>query len=510
MIQYVCIALLLCTLTSGGWAVWQWYRARRLAALVRQLRETRRELKKQVAVLNKRVERRKARLQQFALMLSQMRDGVLLIDGDGMLIRVNDAARRLLNLTVPLTRKPVRYGDVLRHPPLREAIKSAMKDCHATRFELDIDLAGNAVHLKGSVARFDRDDLEGIMPLAAEMSDMDESEVFETGPSPRRASYDAAETRPDARVVDPPTESSQRGASSDTGGGAMRLLVLIRDQTERHEMESMRRDLTANLSHELKTPLAAIKGYAETIDLAIEDDVEAARHFMSQLHDQCRRMENMIADMLQLTRVQSHNDQLRIEHVDLDSIFNEAIEAAMILANQKDISIVRQSFDSPKIVSDREALLTIMNNLIGNAVRYTPRGGRVTVGATFNVAENRMAIHVEDNGVGIATEDQPKIFKRFYRVQRIGQVNRRADAGLQGSGPSDRSGTGLGLSIVKTLAKTLQGTVTIDSELGRGSRFDVGLPIVSQKTGGSPSSKLHDDTALSGVESISGSGTISP
>lgn len=468
-------------------AIFQWRRARRLGLLLDEADLSQRDHQRRIRLLDEKLKGRKNRLQQFALMLSQMRDGVLLIGGDGRVIRVNHAAARLLNLETRIFRKPIRYNDVLRQPPLRDAIKSTIATLQTSHFELDIEVDGKWLHLDGSVERFDRDKIVGILPLAEHDADADteESAVFEKGL---------------------PSDSMLAQAKQDS----MRFVVLVRDQTERREMESMRRDLTANLSHELKTPLAAIKGYAETIDLAIDDDVEAAKHFMSQLHDQCRRMEHMIADMLQLTRVQSQDGQLRIERVDLEVIFSEAISAARILADQKSLSITLEPLQRIELSSDREALLTILNNLIGNAVRYTPQGGRVVVGAKIDRPSNRLTIHVEDNGVGISTEDQPKVFGRFFRVQRIGQADRRANAGLRGSGPSDRSGTGLGLSIVQSLTKSLGGTVGIDSELGRGSRFEVVLPIIFEDNRDGASSKFHPDQDDQGLPRIARSETISP
>ena len=414
---------------------------------------------------------RKRRLQQFSLMFSQMRDGVLLIDPDGNIIRCNPSAEQLLNLAGKLQSLPAPAAKLIRHPGLRDAIGSARLAGDVTQFDVESDDGDRVWFLEVTVSGLSEDEIDAAVAANQWNHLADESAIFEHGDTDpiRPASPD-----PDVR---------------DSSAAPRWVLVLLRDQSERYEMESMRRDLTANLSHELKTPLAAIKGYAETIDLAIDDDVAAAKHFMSQLHDQCRRMENMIADMLQLTRVQSQDGALQYGPVALQSTFDAAIAAAEILASQKQIELACEPLEDRVIQTDQEALLTILNNLIGNAVRYTPVGGRVTTGVRM-VGDDQIVLHVEDNGVGIADEDQSRVFDRFYRVQRIGQPMRRGDDGVGGSGPSTRSGTGLGLSIVRTLAKTLGGSVSIDSELGRGSRFEVTLPTASPK--------LHKQNAAAG------------
>ena len=357
-------------------------------------------------------------------MFSRLRDGVLWIDDRGGVVASNDAAAELLNLSPRTINAAPRAADVIRVPDIRDAIVDTMRTGHPNRFECDI--AVDATH------------------------------------------------RSIAGSTDALTIEDRRWT-----------LVLIQDQTERFEMESLRRDLTANLSHELKTPLAAIKGYAETIDLAIEDDVDAARHFMNQLHDQCRRMENMIADMLQLTRVQSQEGELQIGPVALSSVLADAISTAEILAAQKQMTLQSRCGTDIEIQTDRESLLTILNNLIGNAVHYTPSGGQVIV--DLDVHADQVRIVVEDNGVGIAAKDQAKVFQRFYRVQRIGRADRSGGPSRGGV----RSGTGLGLSIVQTLVQSLGGEVTLTSRLGQGSRFEVTLPIQSD---GSASSKLHNST----------------
>jgi two-component system phosphate regulon sensor histidine kinase PhoR len=223
----------------------------------------------------------------------------------------------------------------------------------------------------------------------------------------------------------------------------------------------MRREFVANISHELKTPLAAIKGYAETVELAIKDDPDAAVHFMSQIGTQCLRLERLISDMMQLARAQAGRSHMKISSVSLGDIVTESIESYQPIAESKKIELTVVPPPAEAVVrSDPEAMLTIANNLIGNAIYYTPAGGQVRV--YCREAGNCWALAVEDTGVGIPESEQKRIFERFYRVEK--------------SRSSADGGTGIGLSIVKNLTVTLGGEVRVSSNPGEGSKFEVLLP----------------------------------
>ena len=155
----------------------------------------------------------------------------------------------------------------------------------------------------------------------------------------------------------------------DTGQAA-NLQLSIRDETEARRLEQVRREFIANVSHELKTPLAAIKGYAETVELAISDDPDAAEHFLSQIHTQCSRLERLINDMMQLARAQAGRDKLNLVSVLLSDLIHESASTYLPVAEAGDVQLVVDTLDeSAKVIADREATLTIVNNLIGNAVR---------------------------------------------------------------------------------------------------------------------------------------------
>ncbi len=241
------------------------------------------------------------------------------------------------------------------------------------------------------------------------------------------------------------------------------VLLAARDESEYRLIEEMRREFVANVSHELKTPLAAIKGYAETVELAIGDDREAALHFISQIHEQCRRLERLVADMMTLARAQAGAQHLRATTVDLAAVIAESIATYAPVAAAKAIRLEnRCQGDSPVLVfADREATLTIANNVIGNAVRYSCEGGQVVASAR---CDGKFGILiVRDDGIGIPEHEQKRIFERFYRADKA-------------RNPA-HTGTGLGLAIVKNLTQAQGGKIQLQSRPGHGSTFEISLPV---------------------------------
>ncbi len=241
--------------------------------------------------------------------------------------------------------------------------------------------------------------------------------------------------------------------------------MTIVDETERKRNEETRREFVANVSHELKTPLAAIKGYAETIQLAIDDDPDAAKHFLNQINDQCKRLESLIADMMTLARAQAGQHHLRPATLLLKSVIDESLASYLPVAAARRIELTFEELVAPVTVyADREATLTIVNNLIGNALRYTQAGGAVSV--TVRSEGKFGVVQVQDNGIGIPESEHKRIFQRFYRVDRT----RHSASG----------GTGLGLAIVDSLTHAQSGQIRLTSRVGVGSKFEILLPNAAE------------------------------
>lgn len=240
------------------------------------------------------------------------------------------------------------------------------------------------------------------------------------------------------------------------------VLVVLHDITELRRLESMRQDLAANVGHELKTPLASIKAYAETLRNGAIDDPQFNLKFLTRIEEQADRLHELIQDLMQIARIESDEAAFEILPLDVREILESAIQAHEAEADAKEITISKAMMDEVAMVdADSEGLMTIVGNLIINAIKYTPHGGRVTV--RLLVEDDQAVIEVEDTGIGISPKHHSRIFERFYRVDTA----RSRELG----------GTGLGLAIVKHLAQAFGGGVSLQSDLGAGSCFRVHLPL---------------------------------
>lgn len=232
-------------------------------------------------------------------------------------------------------------------------------------------------------------------------------------------------------------------------GGA---LLVLHDVTEIRRLEAVRRDFVANVSHELKTPLTSISGYAETI-LADRPELALERRFLTTILNNSRRMQHLVDDLLDLSRIESGRWVPVVEPVDVAAAAREAWAALGDRAAHGVELVLDPAPDAPSVDADPDAVRQILTNLLDNSLRYTPAGGRITC---WTRAENDgVTLGVSDTGQGIASEHLPRIFERFYR----------ADA----SRSRDEGGTGLGLAIVKHLVEAHDGHVTAESERGRGT-----------------------------------------
>ena len=239
------------------------------------------------------------------------------------------------------------------------------------------------------------------------------------------------------------------------------VAVVLHDVTELRQLETMRQDFVANVSHELKTPLASIKAYAETLRMGALKDESKNMQFLEQIEFQADTLNQQIQDLLQLARVESGEKTFSISDVDVnlicESLHRQFLDAA--LGRHLELQL-KLNQPSPIARCDADAIETVVKNLIVNAIHYTPEGGRVSILTT--VEDSEVVISIVDTGIGIAPDQQTRIFERFYRVDKA----RSRDMG----------GTGLGLAIVKHLTQSFGGSVTLESQLGKGSSFHVRLP----------------------------------
>ena len=243
--------------------------------------------------------------------------------------------------------------------------------------------------------------------------------------------------------------------------GARHLLLLAEDRTEARRVDAVRRDFVVNASHELKTPVGALALLAETVAEAA-DDPEAVRRFAARMKVEADRLAVLVQDILQLSRVQVGESQEDFVPVDVRALVGEAVDRARTSATARDITI-EVGGDPAVVLGDHDLLVTVVRNLLDNAVAYSEAGTRIGVGTTVREQEGVVEIVVVDQGIGIPPEALSRLFERFYRVDPA----RSRDTG----------GTGLGLSIVKHVVADHGGEVTVWSEPGRGSTFTVRLPL---------------------------------
>jgi two-component system phosphate regulon sensor histidine kinase PhoR len=335
--------------------------------------------------------------------LSSMVEGVLAVDTDERVIAVNAAAARLLD-TDPASAEGKTIQEVVRNPDLQHVVAQT---------------------------------LGGHRPVEADI-------VLRVGAEERNL------------------QANGTLLHGDDGGDDVGAVVVLNDVTRLKRLEAVRRDFVANVSHELKTPVTSIKGFAETLEDGALDDPAAAHRFVRIISGQADRLNSIIEDLLALSTLEQSGDSplLQLEEADLCDVIAVALEVCGPKAEAKSIELRE---DCPGLLLARVSpplLEQAVVNLIDNAVKYSAEGSTIVV--TLEETSDEVVVSVTDEGQGIAGEHLPRLFERFYRVDKA----RSRDLG----------GTGLGLAIVKHVAQIHGGRVSVDSVVGRGSTFRIHLP----------------------------------
>jgi two-component system phosphate regulon sensor histidine kinase PhoR len=265
-------------------------------------------------------------------------------------------------------------------------------------------------------------------------------------------------------VTAAPVKPFETGQGSDSGGvekpaGAV---IVLHDVSELRRLERVRQDFVANVSHEFKTPLTAIQGFAETLLAGALDDPSHNRRFLEIIRDHAARLARLTDDLLKLARIEAGKLEVEFRPVELRKLIEVCVETVSLRASQKQLKLgMHVPPGTPAVLGDASLLREVLENLLDNAVQYTPAGGSVEVTATVMARE--AIVTVSDTGIGIPLVDQERIFERFYRVDAA----RSREAG----------GTGLGLSIARHIVETHAGRIWVESEVGRGSQFFFSIPL---------------------------------
>ena len=252
--------------------------------------------------------------------------------------------------------------------------------------------------------------------------------------------------------------ATERGPSEKPSGA----VVVLHDVTELRRLERVRQDFVANVSHEFKTPLTAIQGFAETLLAGALDDPSNNRRFLEIIRNHAIRLARLTNDLLKLARIEAGKLEVEYFTVGLMELIEACAETTLLKASRKDITLeIEVPPKLPAVRGDAGLLRDVLQNLLDNAIQYTPQGGHIRV--TADAGDHDAVISVADTGIGIPLADQERIFERFYRVD----VARSREAG----------GTGLGLSIAKHIVEAHGGRLWVESTVGQGSRFSFSIPL---------------------------------
>ncbi|SDD85876.1 two-component system, OmpR family, sensor histidine kinase VicK [Paenibacillus sp. UNCCL117] len=251
-------------------------------------------------------------------------------------------------------------------------------------------------------------------------------------------------------------------AIQSKGRGAAGTIAVLQDVTGQEKLEQSRREFVANVSHELRTPLTTIKSYLEALEDGALEDPQLAGKFVGVAHNETERMIRLVNDLLQLSRLDSRRVTIAKEKTDVTEMLEEVADRFSFQLEQRSIAInVDVEPGVRSILLDRDRIDQVLDNLVSNAIKYTPEGGHISIHASCPDA-GRLEVSVKDDGIGIPRKDLSRIFERFYRVDKA----RSRSMG----------GTGLGLSIAREIVKAHGGTIQLDSEYGLGTKVTFTLP----------------------------------
>ena len=358
------------------------------------------QLNRMAQTLGENFDRLTKTLAESEALLGGMEEGVLILDLNGKIKKINGAMEVILAHAFP-SDAGKHYLEVFRDPELNELIQSTLSDKKGQRGSLSpLGQPGKTFQVQSSLVQY-------------------------------------------------------------PGNGGEGVIVVFHDITDLKRLERVRQDFVANVSHELRTPLTAIKGFVEALQDGGLQNPSQAGQFLQVIERHVERMDKIVSDLLLLSEIESPDRSLKKEPLFFPGLISSAVDALHPLAEGKKQSLlVKINGELPSIPGDSQKIHQILVNLLHNAISYTPEGGSIILEA--GAAPEGAEISVSDDGIGIPPEDVPRIFERFYRVDKARS--------------RDQGGTGLGLSIVRHIVEAHGGHVRVESKPGKGSRFTFFLP----------------------------------
>ncbi len=358
------------------------------------------ELNRMAQAVGEKVDRLAKNLAETEALLGGMEEGVLILDLNGRIKNINQSMGMILPQTYP-SDLGKHYLEVFRDPELNDLIQATLADKKGYRRSLaPLGQPGRTFQVQSSLVQYAENGAEGV-------------------------------------------------------------IVVFHDVTDLKRLERVRQDFVANVSHELRTPLTAVKGYVEALRDGGLQDPAHAEQFLDVIQRHSERMDKIVSDLLLLSEMESAERVLQREAVHLAELIRTAVETLRPLAEAKKQHLRIEPMEGlPSVRADGQKAHQVLINLLNNAISYTPEGGSITVEAR-PISEG-VEVSVIDNGIGIPPDDLPRIFERFYRVDK----GRSRELG----------GTGLGLSIVKHIIEAHGGQIRVESKPGKGSRFTFFLP----------------------------------
>ncbi len=338
--------------------------------------------------------------------LTYMADGLIAIDLNGIVIHANPAAREMLGIDEDENLDNVPYESLLGHPSDKMKLEYIKENC----------------------------------------KDEGGQDTFDYGATTYAVRYDRFK---------------------DDYGNDVGIIIIMQDITERQKLEDMQTDFVANVSHELKTPLTTIKSYTETLLDGALDDKEIAKKFLKIVDTETDRMNRLVKDLLQLSRLDHRQEKWNIKESNIIVLIHMAVTKMEMTAQHKQqhLNALYDLDGDVRVLIDRDRFEQVMMNVLSNAIKYTDKNGRIDVDVL--VQDALVKIIVQDNGIGIPEAEIPRIFERFYRVDKA-----RSRA---------LGGTGLGLAITKQIVEEHHGTIEAESREGNGTKITITLPLATRR-----------------------------